>query len=60
MRLVRECLRVHVGARCPAWIGDLLWAQLRALPYEHYRRITATFSLSGEIDYGIFRQDEIC
>ena len=59
MRLVRECLRVHVGARCPGWIDDLLWAQLQALPYGHYRRITATFSLSGEIDYGIFRQDEI-
>ena len=57
-RLVRECLRVHVGARCPAWIDDLLWNQVRALPWGTYRRITVTFCVSGNIDYGIYRQDE--
>ena len=31
MRLVRECLRVHVGERCPEWIDDLLWQQLPRL-----------------------------
>ena len=31
MRLVRECLRVHVGERCSAWIDDLLWQQLPRL-----------------------------
>ena len=57
-RLVRECLRVHVGARCPAWIDDLLWNQVRALPWGTYRRITVTFCVSRNIDYGIYRQDE--
>ena len=30
-RLVRECLRMHVGKRCPAWIDGLLVQQLQGL-----------------------------
>ena len=57
-RLVRECLRVHVGTRCPAWIDDLLWQQLRDLKWGKYRRITVKFCASRNIDYAIYRQDE--
>ena len=36
IRLVRECLRVHVGERCPEWIDDLLLQHQQGLRwYEH-------------------------
>ena len=59
MRLVRECLRVPLGPRCPRWISDLLWAKLRALPRGRNCLITVSFRASESIEYGIYRQDEI-
>ena len=41
MRLVRECLRVHVGERCPEWIDDLMW-QHRCLEWGEHIAITVS------------------
>ena len=47
-RLVRECLRVHVGERCPAWIDGLLMQQLHGLGVD--AEMTFTVSAIRHID----------
>ena len=34
VQLVQECLRLHVGKRCPAWIDSLFVQQLRGFGME--------------------------
>ena len=54
-RLVREYLRLHANRRCPAWIDDLLWQQLRGLEVDTY--ISMTVWATRNIDHAIYRQD---
>ena len=51
-RLVRECLRVHVGERCPEWIDDLLWQQLQGL--EVNAHLSKTVRAIRNIGHAIF------
>ena len=55
-RLVRECLRVHVGERCPEWIDDLLWQQLPRLVGNPRPRNFVTW-MSRNIDPAIYPQE---
>ena len=51
-RLVRECLRVHVGKRCPAWIDGLLVQQLQGLGVD--AEVTFTVCAIRHIDPASF------
>ena len=59
-RLVRECLRVHMGARCPAWFDDLLWQHLPRLEGGHLKCRTLVTLASRNIDPAICPQHWRC
>ena len=48
-RLVRECLRLHVGRRCPAWIDALMSQHMRGLEMDTY--ISMTVWATRSIDH---------
>ena len=58
LRLVRECLRVPLGPRCPRWISDLLWIKLSTLPRGRNSLITVSFNTVQTIEFGAYRTDE--
>ena len=53
MKLVRECLRVHVGARCPGWIDDLMW-QHRCL--RSYEQVVIAVSAIWHVNPSLFHE----
>ena len=53
MRLVRECLRVHVGKRCLEWIDDLMW-QHRCLG--GFKHLAITVSAIRHVNPALFHE----
>ena len=57
--LVRAYLAVHVGIRCPGWLGQMLQEKVRGNPSRGvvYRHARLLFRVCQWIDYDIYRVD---
>ena len=57
--LVQAYLAVHVGIRCPVWLGQMLEEKVRGNPFRGvvYRHARLLFRVCHWIDYDIYRVD---
>ena len=59
LRLVHAYLVVHVGIRCPVWLGQMLQQKVLGNPFRGavYRHARLLFRVCHWIDYDIYRVD---